>query len=1173
MPSPKLPNGISISQPPSMPRPAHDHFPITPSHTPLIDSAYPYEPALTLAHPTLHNPPALPATAFAHDPHTGNSADHSPGQSIFVPNSPQSNGTPWNPAALLDPRRSRPQTAPRRPEPTPANPQPPLDGLGFDFLTPENSASKGPLTAPSPFARPATTPEIIQPPISFSFTSPDDPAYSSGFGDSASSEGTGMGGMIERMNNVRERAFAPPPKKRRVDVAHGEANTTRPTGSGGDDDVQVVAKPGDEEVCYGMLNARLDCFKVPSPKPGTLSLFGPQWVPMVKVVLKRLAGDKTTRIQAYDHTREIIGNVDATTAAGLVPLLDALKIRTDCRIPPRKKMAGEDPGVLTSRSYPLDLVMYGPLKHANTVGKHLTIGNLRLHSPKLVQPGIKVNNPHTEEYKPPPQKTYDNTFHPGYSAPTTRTVEEVRNEVMSVFDSLADNHHIPEAEPPSVVQTPLLKHQRQALHFMKAREALAGAEGVEDHGPSLWKRRMNESLQTGYVNVITGQWAPQPQETRGGILADMMGLGKTLSILSLVVGSLDESKKWGGSTPIQPKAPAKPNGKSHPRTQSLGLTPVARNTKATLLVCPLSTITNWEEQLKQHIKPGTLNYHIYHGSNRIKDVRKLADFDLVLTTYGSVSSELSARSKRKSGPFPLEELGWFRIVLDEAHMIREQATLQFKAICRLQADRRWAVTGTPVQNRLDDLAALLAFIRLKPFDDKSKFVRYIVEPFKCCDPEIVPKLRILVDTITLRRLKDKIDLPPRSDQVVKLQFSPEERHIYDLFSKNAQDRVKVLAASGGGKALGGQTYIHILRSILRLRLICAHGKDLLNDEDLEALQGMTADTAIDLDDEDDDEDKNVPLPERKAYEMFELMQETNNDSCIQCQTKLGANDGDNIESEGQEDLLGHMNPCFHVMCTACSKNFRDQSAAMMQPGSSAGPCPACGAFVPLFLVELRRSRANVEHQGAAAARDKKMAAGSTKKVLSVDKYTGPSTKARALVEDLLKSKAESELLEPGEPPIKSVVFSAWTSHLDLIQMALDSVGIAYARLDGSMSRPARTAAMDKFREDNAVHVILVSIMAGGLGLNLTAGSNVYVMEPQYNPAAEAQAIDRVHRLGQRRPVKAVRYIMQDSFEEKMLELQDKKVKLANLSMDGRGKAMDRGEAVRQKLMDLRSLFK
>jgi SNF2 family DNA or RNA helicase len=163
---------------------------------------------------------------------------------------------------------------------------------------------------------------------------------------------------------------------------------------------------------------------------------------------------------------------------------------------------------------------------------------------------------------------------------------------------------------------------------------------------------------------------------------------------------------------------------------------------------------------------------------------------------------------------------------------------------------------------------------------------------------------------------------------------------------------------------------------------------------------------------------------------------------------------------------------------------------------------------------------------------------------------------------------------PNEPPIKSVVFSGWTAHLDLIQLALSENGIKYTRLDGKMSRTARSAALDAFRDDSSIIVILVSITAGGLGLNLTTANKVYVMEPQYNPAAEAQAVDRVHRLGQKREVKTVRYIMKDSFEEKMLELQDKKKKLASLSMDNEGRSrMDKTEAARKRLEDLRSLFK
>ena len=636
-------------------------------------------------------------------------------------------------------------------------------------------------------------------------------------------------------------------------VAVAEIHASRLTLTGNDEEITVLEDPRDEEVCYGMVKLTLNCSRVPSPKPGSQSLWGANYQPGIKVVLKRQVGDKSTRIQAYDHTREIIGHVDAKSAAALVPLLDTkIFLRTDCRIPPHPKRPGDEPGQQTSRAHNLDVVMYGPNKYGKNVGAHLSKHSLRLLAPHMVQKGIKVRNPHVLEYRPPEPKVYATDSQGNFAAAPNRTVEEIRSEVMGLFDSLTRNDDLPSSEPEACILTPLLKHQQQGLYFMKAREKPRHEHSQEKAMVSFWQSKIGAQGQKFHRNVITGHvQKDEPPETRGGILADMMGLGKTLSILALVASTLDEAGEWKGLQPAQPSAPEPKPTRNDILSghSSLALTTLRRNTKSTLLVCPLSTVTNWEEQIKQHLSAGSLSYHVYHGSNRIKDPAKLAEFDIIITTYGSVSNELSSRRKGKDGLYPLEELGWFRIVLDEAHMIREQATLQFKAICRLQAQRRWAVTGTPVQNRLDDLAALLAFLRLKPFDDRGKFHRYVVEPFKACDPEIVPKLRVLVDTVTLRRLKDKIDLPPREDLVVKLDFTSEERSIYDMFAKNAMDRVKVLTGTNDGKALGGNTYIHILKAILRLRLLCAHGKDLLNEDDLETLQGMSAETAIDLDDD------------------------------------------------------------------------------------------------------------------------------------------------------------------------------------------------------------------------------------------------------------------------------------------------------------------------------------
>ncbi|KAG5989524.1 hypothetical protein E4U52_005488 [Claviceps spartinae] len=1163
-------------------------WPLRETTVPLRGSRPPAEAMEQVTSTSTHSPSATSPSA-----RVKNRLSHPPGSM-----------SSWNPAALLQPSRR-----------------------GFSATDLRNLPSGRPLSTPSQssYSQGRAPSPAVNDQMVFQFTSASDTS-SLNDNDHASATPTppsgeaptsgGTGGWIERVNNVQQRTSVPHPKRRKTEDAHDFAakSSNMPVRSssgmlgdyvkdrrqeanglailpaapmvdltdGTDDEVMVIDDPKNEEVCYGMAKTSLNCSRVPAPKPGMRSLWGPGYNPGIKIVLKRQAGERSLKIQACDHTREMIGLVDPSSAAALTPLLDTnIRLRTDCRIPPHPKKPGEEPGQPTSRSYELDIVMYGPQRYVRAVGGLLSKHNMKLIAPHMVQKGIKVCNPHVSEWRPAPPKVYPTNGQGTCTSMANRTVEEIRSEVMGVFDSLKRNDDLPLMDPDARILTPLLQHQKQGLYFMATREKPLQEQAAEKSMVSIWQTKVNVRGEKTYLNVITGdeQRAPPP-ETRGGILADMMGLGKTLSILSLVASTLREARDWE-RTPIVQRPNAKVDSKAssngHAASQTnLEPATVKRHVKTTLIICPLSTVSNWEEQLKQHLAPDSLSYHVYHGTNRIKDVDKLAEFDVVISTYGSVSYELASRRRRKEGSFPLEEIGWFRIVLDEAHMIREQTTLQFKAMCRLQAERRWAVTGTPVQNRLDDFAALLGFLRLHPFDDRSKFNRYVVEPFKACDPGIVPKLRVLVDTITLRRLKDKIDLPKREDLVVRLDFSPEERSIYDMFARNAQDRVKVLAGVSVGKALGGSTYIHILKAILRLRLLCAHGKDLLNEEDLAALQGMSAELAINI----DDDDRNGPasLSPTKAHEMFALMQETNNDACIECSKKLQASESQHVESPEQnhqhppqDDALGYMTPCFHVVCRNCYQNYHERARQLLQPGSSTGPCPVCGSHVRAELVALRRDDVDAEHEGPTTL--KVAPAKGLNSTKRLDNYDGPHTKTKALVEDLLRSKAVSQA-NPSEPPFKSVVFSGWTSHLDLIEVALHAAGITFVRLDGSMTRPARTAAMEKFREDPSVDVILVSIMAGGLGLNLTAGNSVYVMEPQYNPAAEAQAIDRVHRLGQKRTVRTVRYIMRDSFEEKMLQLQDKKVKLASLSMDGGGgRGLDKEDAARQKLMDLRSLFK
>ena len=141
-----------------------------------------------------------------------------------------------------------------------------------------------------------------------------------------------------------------------------------------------------------------------------------------------------------------------------------------------------------------------------------------------------------------------------------------------------------------------------------------------------------------------------------------------------------------------------------------------------------------------------------------------------------------------------------------------------------------------------------------------------------------------------------------------------------------------------------------------------------------------------------------------------------------------------------------------------------------------------------------------------------------------------------------------EVVEGGE---KALIFSQFTSMLDIFEKDLDEKKIKYIRLDGSTKN--RQELVDQFNEDDTIKVFLISLKAGGVGLNLTAASSVFLYDPWWNPMAEQQAIDRAHRIGQTKKVNIYKFITRNSIEEKILKLQERKGNLfENLVVEDKG---------------------
>jgi superfamily II DNA or RNA helicase len=165
-----------------------------------------------------------------------------------------------------------------------------------------------------------------------------------------------------------------------------------------------------------------------------------------------------------------------------------------------------------------------------------------------------------------------------------------------------------------------------------------------------------------------------------------------------------------------------------------------------------------------------------------------------------------------------------------------------------------------------------------------------------------------------------------------------------------------------------------------------------------------------------------------------------------------------------------------------------------------------------------------------------------------------SSKVEVLLEALGTAAADGH---------KALVFSQWTSLLDLVEPALRSADIPFVRLDGTTRD--RGAVVERFQSQSGPPVMLLSLKAGGVGLNLTAADHVFLLDPWWNPATEDQAADRAHRIGQDRPVMVYRLVAMDTVEERILALQDRKRLLADAALGGAGGGAPLG---RQDLLDL-----
>ncbi|KAF5675817.1 alpha-1,6-mannosyltransferase subunit [Fusarium heterosporum] len=338
-------------------------------------------------------------------------------------------------------------------------------------------------------------------------------------------------------------------------------------------------------------------------------------------------------------------------------------------------------------------------------------------------------------------------------------------------------------------------HQKQALTFMLRRER---GWAFFDSEPDVWEI-VDEDRGRFFLNrVSNASQTEEPPQCYGGIVADPMGLGKTLTMIALVATDLEESS-----------------------TQMLTGEDDYLDVPTTLIIVPPPLIGTWEEQLADHVVMGSLTCRRHHREGRLTFSKELATSNIVLTTYHTVSAEWSPSGKAKSSI--LYSVRWRRIILDEAHLIRNGNSKMSHAICALESRSRWAVTGTPIQNRLGDLATLFKFIRAHPYTDRRCFDTDISRLWKAGEyQEAIKRLKRLSKCLLLRRDKGTVSLPPRQDLQCPVDFDPEERAYYNRLREQAITSIDEVLKNDSGSSRSG-AYVNVLQQIESLRLVSQTG--------------------------------------------------------------------------------------------------------------------------------------------------------------------------------------------------------------------------------------------------------------------------------------------------------------------------------------------------------------
>ncbi|KAI1735364.1 SNF2 family N-terminal domain-containing protein [Xylaria scruposa] len=601
----------------------------------------------------------------------------------------------------------------------------------------------------------------------------------------------------------------------------------------------------------------------------------------------------------------------------------------------------------------------------------------------------------------------------------------------------------------------------------------------------------------------------------GGILGDEMGMGKTLQALGCIVSN-------------------------RPTESDLEM-----HSKTTLIVAPATSIEQWKDEIRKHTSKKHIGTILHFKRSRDLELETLSTFGIILASYHEVSNQFPSKTLRAElqndcgtieewkekfddNVGPLFRIPFWRIILDEAHNIKNKDSQMSVACQNLLGRHRWGMSGTPITNSLDELYPYFKFLKADWAGSLREF-QYLYT--NTADDESKDRLGVVMKMLMLRRtMSDRFmgrplyEIPMCHTSVRRVKLTKEERVIYNLVETRFIEIVNTILRKPR-KNRNSKAYLVFL---LRLRQAAAHPillepvfKNVLTKSDLLEIK-------------------------RHIKELDIAIASKEEDVCRLCYQEL--NDG-------------YIAECEHVFCKECLDDHVRQDR---RNGRVIPRCPDCNKALTNLepLQQSDEEDSDIEGSMRRFNQHPKFRESHSRFLQECDqahpKPAVPSAKTIAVKEAILKWLSEA-------PDDKIMIFLEFKITGAILGRMLEAEGIEFLYFFGDMTPVAKQNAVRGFREKKNIKVMIASFRCCSTSLNFTCANRVILVDLWWNIAIEMQAFARVFRISQNKETYLLRIIANNTIDNRMEALQKKKVK--NIS-----KVLEPGEMNKLTIEEIATLF-